>query len=205
MKISFGFLIILLLTMTSCVDNGSTNPAVKGECSVDAECLTEGTVCAPNLMCLQLKDPMEVPLGIEIYDYRGDSATRGKMLMDVGPADLIPSEDGIVYISIPDPMTLSGTIKTTQGFVKGTVVTYRSSSIPGKEVVTSSLDVGTINQAPGVNYSFSVVQKGMYLLQVIPSPSTDYAPLLKDVWMSQNWDQDFTLGRESYKVRGQVL
>ncbi len=200
----FPLLFLFSLVFAACVDNGPDVSNPEAECSIDADCPVEGTVCTPRKICLPLKDPLEVPVGIEIYDHRGDSSTRGKLLMDVGPADLVPDTDGIVYITVPDPITISGTIKTTEGFVNGTVVSYRSSSIPGKEVVTSTLDVGTITPAPGVEYSFSVVQRGMYLLQVIPSPAADYAPMLKDVWASQDWEQNFTLGRETYKVRGRI-
>ncbi len=174
-------------------------------CHADHDC-DPGQACGPQGICMLVRDPVELPLGIEIYDQRTSSPLQGQLVMDLGPTELVPDAEGIVRITVPDPFTIEGRVRTqnNDSNAQALFLTYRLSHIPGRGVTSSSQTLGAVH-AGGVPYSMRLVQPDFYVLQVIPQPATQLAPLVSFAYFSGNTQVDFTLGVENFEVIGRLV
>ncbi len=197
-------LLLSALLFPSCLWESDPKEEPNYECTNDEECAHKGQLCAPNRTCMELRDPLELPLGIEVYDKRKGSSTRGKLLFDVGPRGLVPGEDGVVHVTLPEPTTMTVQVNTLKGMTEGNLVSYRLSAIPGKDVVTAVTDLGVVSNAPVREYELKVRQKGDYLLQVIPFETASYSPMISYFTLTEDRTEPFELGHTNYRVRGRV-
>ncbi|MDA3864426.1 MAG: carboxypeptidase-like regulatory domain-containing protein [Deltaproteobacteria bacterium] len=175
------------------------------ECITDDDCINPGEICGPENRCLIQLDPLEIPMGVELYDQRTGSSSRGKLLTDFGPLDLEVAVDGKIHLVLPEPYTISGKVTTTEGIVDSTLITYRISAIPGKDVVSQTIPLGAINSDPGVDYSIQFYKHDDYFFQLIPNPVVDYASILKYFDGQGSETIDFELGKVNYKVQGNIV
>ncbi|MBN2722441.1 MAG: carboxypeptidase regulatory-like domain-containing protein [Deltaproteobacteria bacterium] len=195
---------IMLTVFSGCASLDSSSQNNDDLCIGDYQC-PEGYGCTSRGNCLPFVDPSEVPIGIEIYDQRTDSPTKGKLILDFGPDDLNIDGDGYVHLTIPEPVRISGTMKTAKSDVSvdAMLISYRLSNIPGRNIVSQTMSVGEVNYF-GTQYEMDVVQRGYYYFQVIPQPSDKIAPILRFHHATDDSQMDFTLGEEKYVVTGRV-
>ncbi len=197
-------LVWILALFTGCAaDMGKSFTFV--QCTVDMQC-GEGYACGPMGQCIPLRDPLEVPLGLEVYDQRTDSPRRGQLVMDLGPTELVPDETGILRITLPDEFTVQGTVRThsVDASVQALLLSYRLSHIPGRGVTSTSQSLGRVN-AGGVPYEIALTQPDFYIFQIIPQPATEFAPLVAYGDYDRNSRLDFTLGVVNYEVIGRIV
>lgn len=199
----FPIILFVWLAAGCAADMGKSFTFV--QCTLDVQC-GEGKACGPMGECIELRDPMEIPLGIEIYDQRPESPRRGQLIQDLAPSELIPDENGILRITIPESFTVQGTVRThsVDASVQALLLSYRLSHIPGRGVTSTSQSLGRVN-AGGVPYEIDLTQPDFYIFQVIPQPATDFAPLVAYGDYSRNSRLDFTLGVVNYEVIGRVV
>jgi len=175
------------------------------DCATNEHC-AEGMACSSFGRCLPLRDPVEVPLGIEIYDQRVGSPRLGQLILDLGPTELVPGEDGVVRVIVPDAFTIAGTVRTNalDTSVQALLLSYRLSHIPGRGVTSASQSLGRVNSG-GVPYELTLVQPDPYVVQVVPQPATELAPMLVYRQFSRDTQVDFTMGVVNYQVVGRVV
>ncbi len=193
-----------LLQYSACAaDMGpSYQPA---DCIEDNQC-DIGMACSPWGECLPLRDPLELPLGLEIYDQRVGSPKLGQLIYDLGPSELVPDEDGIVRVTIPDAFSIEGTVRTNaiESTVQALLLSYRLSHIPGRGVTSASQTLGRVDSG-GVPYEISLIQPDLYVLQVVPQPATTFSPLVIYDEFLRNTQVNFTLGVVNYEVIGRLV
>lgn len=199
----FRMLSVLWWFIGCAADFNTSFPFV--QCTLDVQC-GEHMVCGPIGQCIPLRDPLEIPLGIEIYDQRPNSPQRGKLIQDLGPTELVPDENGVLYITLPNAFTVEGTVRTesVSASVQALLLSYRLSHIPGRGVTSSSQSLGRVN-AGGVPYEITLTQPDFYVFQVIPQPAIEFAPLIAYGNYDRNSRLDFTLGVVNYEVIGRVV
>lgn len=192
-----------LLAAACAADMGTQYQPV--ECATDTHC-PEGSACSSFGRCLPLRDPVEVPLGIEVYDQRVGSPRLGQLILDLGPTELVPGPDGVVRVTVPDAFTIQGTVRTNtlDASVQALLLSYRLSHIPGRGVTSASQSLGRVNSA-GAPYELTLVQPDPYVVQVVPQPATAFSPMLVYRQFSRDTLVDFTLGVVNYEVLGRVV
>ncbi len=202
----FVFIVIsfTILQYSACAADMGPNIQA-ASCIADTDC-DPGFGCSPGGKCLELRDPLELPLGLEIYDQRVGSAKLGQLIYDLGPTELVPDEDGILRITIPDAFTIEGNVRTNtlESTVQALLLSYRLSHIPGRGVTSASQTLGRVNSG-GTPYEIDLIQPDLYVLQVIPQPATTFAPLVVYDEFTQNTQVDFTLGLVNYEVIGRLV
>jgi len=202
----FVFIIISFMVLQYSACAAEMDPSLEpASCTEDIHC-ENGLVCSPNGRCLPLRDPLELPLGLEIYDQRVGSAKLGQLIFDLGPTELAPDEDGVLRVTIPDAFTVEGSVRTNalESTVQALLLSYRLSHIPGRGVTSASQTLGRVDSG-GVPYSLELIQPDFYVLQVVPQPATTFAPLVAYQEYTQDTLVDFTLGVINYEVIGRLV
>ncbi len=203
----FSSLLLALLgwLLAACAVDGASEYNNDDLCLHDDEC-GPGHACGPNGTCWAVRDPLELPLGIEIYDQRVGSAKLGQLIYDLGPTELVPDADGVIRVTIPDPFTIEGTVRTNtlDATVQALLLSYRLSHIPGRGVTSASQSLGSVDSG-GVPYDLTFVQPDLYVLQVVPQPATTVAPLLVYEEFKHDTTVNFTMGVVNYEVIGRLV
>ena len=203
----FSSLLLALLgwLLAACAVDGASEYNNDDLCLHDDEC-GPGHACGPNGTCWAVRDPLELPLGIEIYDQRVGSAKLGQLIYDLGPTELVPDADGVIRVTIPDPFTIEGTVRTNtlDATVQALLLSYRLSHIPGRGVTSASQSLGSVDSG-GVPYDLTFVQPDPYVLQVVPQPATTFAPLLVYEEFKHDTTVNFTMGVVNYEVIGRLV
>ncbi|MBU1219499.1 carboxypeptidase-like regulatory domain-containing protein [Myxococcota bacterium] len=191
-----------LLIITGCADLDNKD---SDYCTSDSEC-EEDYGCGPRGKCIFKADPQNIYMGVEIWDQRLDSTTKGKLMVDFGPSSMVPGNDGYIHLTIPEKKTVSGTLKTSspEESVDAMIISYRYSNIPGRDIVTDTVSVSDVNYL-GKPYSMDFYEDGNYYFQVIPTPADIVPPLLKNYNVNSSSTLDYTLGQKRYIVTGRAV
>jgi hypothetical protein len=126
------------------------NSPVTPDCETDADCVDQGELCSAYKVCLPRANGL-VALGIELSPPPEINADSGMQLtqFEVPPWELYYGADGLVRISYPEAVLMSGALRVIDDgrpleAMQATVTTTRDSRLPGRPKVVTSKTISAL-------------------------------------------------------------
>jgi len=222
----FTIRLLFLLALVGCVGlilaalqgcgspTGTTNNnPVTPDCDTDADCAAQGEVCSAYKVCLPRANG-QVALGIELTPPPEANVDTGQKLtqIEVPPWELDYGEGGLVRITYPDAVLMSGALRVFDDgrpleAMQATVTATRDSRLPGrpKVVLSQTIDayrtyVRPSNQDVEDNPDYTMMLPADVTHTIRATPQAPYDemfhPISTEITMAADGAEIFMFGEE---------